>query len=214
MEARLHDASDGAAPVKAEQSVAPMLQTGCTWEGEARTSPHKETGKSATEGGEGPTEPAAQASASARDRLQLSLAGPPTSAAPLINIEVPSAPLPSEPRVITVHDRKLRVSSQDETISLYALCRRWMQNDPDAPAPLHQEMGKPETMRDPPDGVDNATILPLPGPVNTPKGSGPDELRAQLRARGLAVRAHFASKRTAKLAAYQRRIGKLLPDLE
>jgi len=143
---------------------------------------------------------------SARDRLDLSLQGVVHSGA-----EKHDAALSEEPVFATISDRLVHLGQGQEAASLYVLCRRWLQNDPEAEEATAPPILPPEPLelRGP---IDESVVPPLPGsPEEQPEeGTTLDSLKGQLRERALAVRAHINAKKQARAAAYVNRINKLL----
>ena len=74
----------------------------------------------------------------------------------------------------------------------------------------------PAAVLPPRDPVDDSGVPPLPGPPEDepPEGMTLDSLRAQLKERSLAVRAHINAKKQARAKASATRINKLLESID
>lgn len=128
----------------------------------------------------------------------------------------------SNSTVVTVSDRKVRIAPDEDDISLYALCRRWVSNDTDAREekcvllPMHPALPSPDS-----EAV-TETAPPLEPQKDTTAAFKSSDMtsayisRALLdehKAHFLKVRSHFECKRRKKLERFRVRLGMLLPPL-
>ncbi|KAK3243461.1 hypothetical protein CYMTET_46887 [Cymbomonas tetramitiformis] len=128
----------------------------------------------------------------------------------------------SNSTVVTVSDRKVRIAPDDDDISLYALSRRWVSNDPDAREeksvllPMHPALPSPDsevvTETAPPQEPQKDTIAAYKSSDMT-SAEISRALLDEHKAHFLKVRSHFECKRRKKLERFRVRLGMLLPPL-
>ncbi|PRW44347.1 hypothetical protein C2E21_6810 [Chlorella sorokiniana] len=84
----------------------------------------------------------------------------------------PVPPLPADGILATVSDRRLRLgpagAPEEQQPSLYRLCRQWVQNDPDLPAPLPDPLPASKLSPLAPRSEEATATLQQPAPEEAP----------------------------------------------
>ncbi|KAK9829483.1 hypothetical protein WJX72_006129 [[Myrmecia] bisecta] len=131
----------------------------------------------------------------------------------------------ADPSVFALADRKVRGDVDEEETSLYMLCRRWVQNDPDLPDPTVLTPQVPSILPPLPPATeaaddDAASSLPLQPPIETPDAQRPIQnasIEALLRRHQqhwAKVRKYQHSKNQARITRHRQRLSALLPRCE
>lgn len=130
----------------------------------------------------------------------------------------PAVPLKDD-SVFSLYDRKVKVDGDEENMSLYTLCRRWVQNDPEqdesAPMPQRPGMQLPAmVVQHAPEAESELGPAPLEPPMPAEEGSPPpaaEDLMAHHLDHWRAVKQHHRTVIEQRATTDQQRLAMLLP---